>query len=43
MTLPDPNLMAAWAQTLAQVLTPVVLVATLVFALRAPRPEEGDE
>ncbi|HEY0790261.1 MAG TPA: hypothetical protein VGD78_04275 [Chthoniobacterales bacterium] len=43
MTLPDPNLLAAWAQTLAEVLTPVVLIATLVFALRAPRPEGGQE
>jgi len=43
MTLPDPNLLAAYAQTIAKVLTPVVLLCTLIFAVRAPRPGEGDE
>jgi hypothetical protein len=42
MKIPDPNLLAAWAQAIAEVLAPVVLIGTLVFALRAPQPGEGD-
>jgi hypothetical protein len=43
MTLPDPNLLAAWSQTIAKVLAPVVLLCTAIFAWRAPRPAEGDK
>jgi hypothetical protein len=43
MILPSPDLLAACAQTIAKVLAPVVLLATAIFASRAPRPGEGDE
>jgi hypothetical protein len=42
MTVPSPDLLAAYAQTIAKVLAPLVLLATGIFALRAPRPEEDD-
>jgi hypothetical protein len=43
MIMPDPNLLSAYAQTIAKVLAPVVLLGTAIFAWRAPRPGEDEE
>jgi len=43
MTLSNPDLIDACVQTIAEVLTPVVLLCTVIFALRAPRPGKVDE
>jgi hypothetical protein len=43
LTLPLPETINAFVQTTAKVMTPVVLLFTVLFALRAPRPGEDEE